>query len=671
MGKAATKHDKPDYVDYLILHQFDAARTSPGGIDTIIRGILKYTSQSVTLAVVGVDTTPGSTSQRLGRWEQHQIGSRTVHFLPVAHLDPANQNRRIPHTLQLTAGLMRFRHHLPKAGTVQCHRMDTALVTRLLIPRPLMYFIHTQVGGSTGRESDSFWRFLGDIHPRLERFVTRHATAVWAFSPERIEQIREWNSSAQMTPTWWDPAQLTAAVSAQPVRDPHRILWVGRIEKLKDPALAVAAMSQLVQTDPSIPWSLHFYGPGTQIDHLRHTISQQDSGVASRIHVHGRVEPEEITRQQAASGVFLMTSFPGYEGFPTVIVESLATGLPVVVTQGADPGHLVVDGVNGFVTGRDPAEVAQKIGQASALDHARIPPTVAQLSAPTVVGKIMGRNPIAAPAAAHPGCDATKPPSPDTWVSGPVMRRSQSGITLNDLPLQTGTLPAVTQDIDHLRQQEDPQLVVTANVDQLVHLKQSNVLRRAYMAAGLRLIDGMPLVWVAKALGEREANRHTGADLLPTYARLSAERGLRLVITGGADQIVERAARNLTIANPGANIQTVPFPFLDSTQDPRSSQVIKELHKLEPDIVFLCLGSPKQEEWFLTWRDELPMAVYIGAGAAVDFAAGARRRAPLFIQKASLEWVWRLGQEPRRLAGRYLLDGPKFLSVVFRSLARR
>ena len=104
--------------------------------------------------------------------------------------------------------------------------------------------------------------------------------------------------------------------------------------------------------------------------------------------------------------------------------------------------------------------------------------------------------------------------------------------------------------------------------------------------------------------------------------------------------------------------------------DPLSQEVIDRLAQLDPSLVYLCLGSPKQEAWFEHWRRELPAAVYVGAGAAVDFAAGARRRAPRALQMIGGEWTWRLVQEPRRMAGRYLGRGPRFLGVIARSVLR-
>lgn len=112
---------------------------------------------------------------------------------------------------------------------------------------------------------------------------------------------------------------------------------------------------------------------------------------------------------------------------------------------------------------------------------------------------------------------------------------------------------------------------------------------------------------------------------------------------------------------------------LSDVDDPASLEVVEALASLEPDLVFVCLGSPKQDVWVSRWRAKLPPAVYIGAGAAVDFVAGTKRRAPRALQRLGLEWAFRLAQEPRRLARRYLVRGPAFAMVAVRSLiaARR
>jgi N-acetylglucosaminyldiphosphoundecaprenol N-acetyl-beta-D-mannosaminyltransferase len=238
-------------------------------------------------------------------------------------------------------------------------------------------------------------------------------------------------------------------------------------------------------------------------------------------------------------------------------------------------------------------------------------------------------------------------------------------------PVFTGTDTELWEALIQLRAATGAQLVITPNVSQALALELKPSLRLAYETAGLRLLDGMPLVLLARILGARVAQRHTGADLLTKAAGRSVEVGWRIAIAGGAAEVSSRAANNLRRLYPGADVVSVVFPQLAEVSDSQSTAVIEELHELRPDIVFLCLGSPKQEEWFVQWRSLLPTALYVGAGAAVDFAAGHARRAPLWFQKACLEWLWRLGQEPSRLAGRYLIRGPAFAKIVARSMLKK
>lgn len=650
--RRAAPSDQSPQTDWLIVHQFDAARTSPGGIDTAIRGILRHTDPAVSIAVVGVDTTPGGDPERIGRWETHAFGDRIVRFLPVVSLDPAQQSRRVPHTALLVAGVARHRHLLPRAHRLQCHRMDTALVLSRMLRIPLAYVIHTQVGGSTGRSSDSFWRFLGQVHPRLEDSVIRRAADVRVFSPARLAAVQAVQPAAQAATTWWEPELVEKAAREAGPRDPHRLVWIGRVERLKAPDFAAEAFTALVAQDPGSPWSLHFYGPGTEIPALEQQLAALPAEVARRISIHGRVEPQEVARVQACSGTFLMTTLPGYEGFPTVIVESMAAGMPVVATEGADPAGLVIDGRSGFSTARDPRAFAARIRDSLDLDRSEVRSAVAHLSAPVAVEQLM-----------------SAPGAPTAERFQPRFEVQDGRLLLDGMDFLIGSAQQVDQELDRLTRTGRPELVVTANVDHILSLARSSELLSAYRQASLRLVDGMPLVGLARLLGCARPQRHTGADLLPTAAASSARHGWRIVITGGGGDVAEQAVQRLRAAHPEADLEVVPFPLLQGIEDPQSQQVIAQLRDLEPSMVFLCLGSPKQEAWFQQWRHQLPGAVYVGAGAAVDFAAGTRTRAPKPLQLMGGEWLWRLAQEPRRMAGRYLGRGPQFLPVVMRSLA--
>jgi N-acetylglucosaminyldiphosphoundecaprenol N-acetyl-beta-D-mannosaminyltransferase len=213
-------------------------------------------------------------------------------------------------------------------------------------------------------------------------------------------------------------------------------------------------------------------------------------------------------------------------------------------------------------------------------------------------------------------------------------------------------------------------LVITPNVDQVLSMRESRAAAEVFRRASIRLVDGAPLIFLARALGDGMIRRITGADLLPIVVRNSTERGWRVAITGGSDSVIDAAIARFAEEYPGACVRGVPFPHIGDVEDERGIGVVRELEAFRPDIVFLCLGFPKQEGWFLQWESSLPSAVYVGAGASVDFAARTRSRAPGLVQSLGLEWVWRLVQEPRRLAHRYIVKGPGFLRVVVHSLAQ-
>ena len=377
----------PAHVDRLIVHQFDPARSSPGGIDTCLRGMCRYLPDGLDVAVVGVDTGVGHPGRVLGRWERHDLGDgRPFWFLPVAALDPADGSRRVPHSVRLLAGVARHRRRLPQADIVQVHGLNSALGLRALLRRPQAYFIHTQEQGLTGSTSDSFWRFTGDAHGALERRTVGAARDVVVFNEDYAGTVRTWNPRARFSPTWFDPALITDLPDAE--RDPHSIIWVGRLEVPKDPALAVAAFAALVDADPEEPWRLELLGQGTLLEQVRAQVDALHPSVAGRISVPGRVAPPEVARRMGTAGVFLMTSHPGYEGYPRVLVEAMASGLPSVVTDGSDTGGLVVDGRTGWVCGRDPQELAGRVREAAQLDRAVVRAAVADLSAPVLIDRI-------------------------------------------------------------------------------------------------------------------------------------------------------------------------------------------------------------------------------------------------------------------------------------------
>lgn len=235
-----------------------------------------------------------------------------------------------------------------------------------------------------------------------------------------------------------------------------------------------------------------------------------------------------------------------------------------------------------------------------------------------------------------------------------------------------GGIDALVETIAELLPTREVHTIITPNVDQVLTMRTSETLGQAYDEASIRITDGFPLVVLGRRLGARRLERLTGADLLPIAAQVAAARGWRIAVTGGGPGVAAHAAAILRDRH-GGDVVAVDFPRIKDVDDGASVRVVEELAAIEPDLVFVCLGSPKQDVWVSRWRGKLPPAVYIGAGAAVDFVAGTKRRAPVVLQRLGLEWFFRLLQEPRRLAHRYLVRGPAFALVAARSLraARR
>ncbi len=285
-------------IDRLVVQQYDPGRkVTIGGIDTCLRGVLDYAPPGLALAVVGIDT---SGTAALGRWQTLQSGDRQIRFLPVARMiDTTRPKGVVPDSARLIAGLLRYRTRIPRARSVQAHRVDVGLFTRLLFRDPLVYCIHTQERGLLGPTSDSLWRFTGGLHERLDRAIARRATRVIVFNPAYAEKVRRWNPRTVSAPTWFDPAILPPENDAA---NPYGIVWVGRLEVPKDPELAIRAFTALVREEPAEPWTLEVVGSGTLRPALEAQIAELQPDVRRRITLRVGSPPSTSPRRAAAPG---------------------------------------------------------------------------------------------------------------------------------------------------------------------------------------------------------------------------------------------------------------------------------------------------------------------------------------------------------------------------------
>lgn len=189
-------------------------------------------------------------------------------------------------------------------------------------------------------------------------------------------------------------------------------------------------------------------------------------------------------------------------------------------------------------------------------------------------------------------------------------------------------------------------------------------IRRVHNRAHMVVPDGMAVVWAMHWLGYRWVERIPGADLMLSVCKRSERRGFRHFLYGGAPGVPELLARRLQNRFPRLNIVgTYSPPFRPLTPE-EDAKVIKMINDTQPDIVWVGLSTPKQEKWMAEHATTLKNVVMVGVGAAFDFHAGLKSRAPHWMQTRGLEWVFRLMQEPRRLWRRYLPNIPVFFFLL-------
>lgn len=192
--------------------------------------------------------------------------------------------------------------------------------------------------------------------------------------------------------------------------------------------------------------------------------------------------------------------------------------------------------------------------------------------------------------------------------------------------------------------------------------------RNAYNGASLCVPDGMPLTWVGRALGQRTIGRVYGPDLMLRLLEVSAREGHTNFFYGGAEGVAEELKRLMTTRFPNLKVVgTYCPPFRPLTHEERR-EITSTVNALNPDLLWIGLGAPKQELFMNEYRDVLRAKVMIGVGAAFDFHTGRVRQAPRWMMRAGLEWFFRLCMEPRRLAPRYVRNNPSFIWHVFLQL---
>ncbi len=214
--------------------------------------------------------------------------------------------------------------------------------------------------------------------------------------------------------------------------------------------------------------------------------------------------------------------------------------------------------------------------------------------------------------------------------------------------------------------QQQPHQIATANPEFVMAAQADSQFRQALLNADLCVADGVGLLWAARWLGRRLPERVTGSDLVPLVAQTAVQHGWRLYLLGAAPGVADQAAHRLAQCYPGVRIAGV---YAGSPAEAEAAAIVQRVAAAVPDVLFVAYGAPAQDLWIARHKDELGVPVMMGVGGAFDHIVGVQKRAPLWVQRIHLEWLWRLVTQPWRWRRQLAL--PRFVWAVWRQRVRR
>jgi N-acetylglucosaminyldiphosphoundecaprenol N-acetyl-beta-D-mannosaminyltransferase len=209
-----------------------------------------------------------------------------------------------------------------------------------------------------------------------------------------------------------------------------------------------------------------------------------------------------------------------------------------------------------------------------------------------------------------------------------------------------------------------------AAVHTVMESQEDGELREAVDGAAFTVPDGQPLAWALRALGHEIDERVYGPELMARACARAERSGQRFYLYGGRDErALAQLTANLLDRHPGLQLAGGFAPPFRELSDAELDELAARINATRPDVVWVGIGVPKQEKWMAAMRDRLDAPVLVGVGAAFDFHAGLVPQAPAWMQRAGLEWAFRLAHEPHRLWRRYARHNPRFVAGFARQWA--
>ncbi|HXV57098.1 MAG TPA: WecB/TagA/CpsF family glycosyltransferase [Gaiellaceae bacterium] len=229
-------------------------------------------------------------------------------------------------------------------------------------------------------------------------------------------------------------------------------------------------------------------------------------------------------------------------------------------------------------------------------------------------------------------------------------------------------MEATLRRCEELIEAREPVQHVVVNVAKVVALRDDPRLREVVESCALVNVDGQPLVWASRLLGDPLPERVAGIDLMFRLLERAEERGYRIFILGARQEVLETAVARIRARHPRLELAGYHHGYFTEEE---TESVCELIRAAEPHILFVAMSSPRKEYWLAEHAAGLGVPFSMGVGGSIDVVAGTTRRAPAWMQRAGLEWFFRFAQEPLRLGPRYLKTNTRFALILARELLAR
>lgn len=241
-------------------------------------------------------------------------------------------------------------------------------------------------------------------------------------------------------------------------------------------------------------------------------------------------------------------------------------------------------------------------------------------------------------------------------------------VSLFGLRIDQLTMDETVDRIEQLIASRGTHQHVSINVSKVVQAEHDPSLRAVIEACDVVNADGQPIIWAARFLGVSLRERVTGIDLMTRLIERAAERGYRLYLLGARREVVDTVAERIGREHPTAVVAGWRDGYWQADEE---SSVVASIAEAQPDILFVAMSSPAKEQFLARWKATIGVPFVMGVGGSFDVYAGAISRAPKWMRRVGLEWLYRVYQEPRRMWRRYAGDAPQFAWILLRARLRK